>query len=215
MRFDQFSDPTSGSKVYDDLVLAVSPENRGKPWSEKSLDISMADIRPHSLRFQGEGKALEFFDDGRAEEFFAARGWEITRLRQFTSLIRGEHIPRIEVRAEKRGGQAVEHKTETLYHVTSLENLTSIMTKGLLPKTSSRPDMHRYGPRIHLALSLKAAERMKRMFEKYDEKNDVQRFYAILKVDAGAVREPRLDQEFRRDGIYTIHPIPPEAISAS
>jgi hypothetical protein len=212
MRLSHF-DSLSASQLYHDLELEIAPELRGITWSKrKDTPFSMGDILPHSIRTAVEGKGIDFFTSGKATAFLEPRGWSITRMRHYSKLSRGEPKPYLEVRIERHGGEDARTVEQTLYHVTPLENVSDITAHGLQPRHSTRPDMHSYSPRIHLARTHEAAERIERLFKKYDAKHGIERFYTILAIDAAAVREPKVDQEFRREGIYTMHPIPASAI---
>jgi hypothetical protein len=211
MRLNHF-DYSSPSQLYRDLELEIAPEIKGVEWSQRKSPLAMGDIRLHSIRTRVEGKGIEFFTSGKAAAYLEPRGWAITRMRPYTEIFAGEPKPYLEVRMEREGGEDAKETSPTLYHVTSLENVSKIATRGLEPRSASRPDMHTYSPRIHLALSLEAAQKMERQFKMYDAKQGIEKFYATLAVDGSAVIEPKVDQEFRREGVYTMHAIPASAI---
>ena len=184
-------------------------------------EFDRVDIHVDKIRFAATGKAGEFMASPQGEQFCLQHGWIITVLRPHEEQ-RGfnqDGTPRmfkfVEVRLEhpEKAQQPQEwNKVTELFHVTPTQNVQSILQQGLEPRGPTRPDMHRYPPRIHFARSMEAAIRMKGMFEKYDAKNGIHRDYSILQVDPAAVDPKYLDPEFHRDGIYTTKHVPASAI---
>ena len=198
----------AGSYTKDDNGRTIYPE------------FDRVVIRGHSMRFTTEGKAAEFMKSPAAEKVITDAGWLISVMkdRQEQHGLHPDKTPRFreytEVRLEDtERGETAYYSPEKLFHVTTEEQVASILEHGLEPREPTRPDMHQYKPRIHFALTRDGAEKIKRQFEKYDEARGVERQYAVLLVDTSAVDPIYVDPEYRRDGVYTDKPVPPGAIT--
>lgn len=202
--------------------LKAAAHEHGSPlrqhnWQTYYPEFERIALHPNHIRFAASGKAGAFMRSPEAEAIVVDAGWLITVL-QDRSDRRGlnpdgsqrwHHF--VEVRLESQAGE-IPHQTPTeLYHVTPQETVPAILQHGLLPHRPSRPEMHRYPPRIHFATSLKAAQQIERLFRTYDADHQIDRPYTILRV-APAVQPLYIDQEYHKDGVFTTQPVPPEQI---
>jgi len=181
-------------------------------------EFDRIDSTPFKIRFAAIDTAGEFMKSPEAEAIVAQAGWAITVLHDRSERRglnpdgsqRWSHF--VEVRLENLSGEKPYEPMRELYHVTPTEYVPRILRQGLLPRRTSRPDQHRYPPRIHFATSLEAAKKIERLFRNYDQQHQIDRSYSILRVAPEAVDPVYVDPEFHRDGVYTTKPVPPSAL---
>lgn len=215
-------DQNRDRQLYDELVAAAhafgSPveNDNGRPFYPEFERVSMS---IYKIRFAAHGKAGEFMKSAQASAIVERAGWFISVLRDRSEQrgLNPDKSPRmrhfVEVRLEDvEHGEEVYSPPAILYHVTPASNVPSILQHGLEPRGPTRPEMHRYPPRIHFATSPDAAERIQRILTKHDIGNGVTRPYATVRVDSTAVKPLYVDPEFHSDGVYTINPVPAAAI---
>lgn len=195
-----------------------SPKIKGTPSYYPEFDRVVINL--YNMRFAVSGKAAEFMKSPTAERIIDDAGWFISVMKDHSEQ-RGfnqDKTPRIvhytEVRLENsKEGDGGYHSPDILYHVTPTENVESILQHGLIPMKASRPEKHKYPPRIFLATSLEAATAIEKMFRKHDEETNTKRSYTVLKINSKMVKPLYIDPEFRRGGYYTNNPIPISAIT--
>lgn len=184
----------------------------GQFQSIKELD--RISIRPNNIRLAAEGIAAEWFKSQEAKDLLSRHDWHFSVLKDreekagFDDQGNQKYRRYTEVRMENsKEGDKAYNVPDVLYHVTPTSNVDSILERGLEPRSSSRPDIHNYNDRIHLATSLAAA---KHIMSKFNNGSDD---FSILAVDSSAVNPIYDDPEFRRGGVYTNRMISPDAIS--
>lgn len=224
MRYRELLEDFSGSDFYIEIkksAVAFGVEERPDVGSGRKIvpEFGPADIANDKIRFSVQGKAAEFMKRPETERFIESRGWIITALTDRTEQRgfeedgspRMHHYTLVRLENPSRARSPYEEPQE-LFHVTAVQNAKNILVHGLEPRGPSRPDLHRYPPRIHFATSRAAAERMKNMFIKHDAKSGREITYVVMWVDPKAVSPKYIDPEFHRDGIYTTEPVPSSAI---
>lgn len=214
---ESVEEPEDGSSLLRKLLNAATQHG-----AEFPRDSYGSSVTPHQIRTEVKGAAaIAFFQSPRASRMADDAGWSLTTFepKNRSSGLHDDGKPRIvtsmQVRLENENGApfgSFNYPVPTeLYHVTRRENVESILRNGLEPKTSSRPNLHRYRNRIFLATSKAGAEKTLENFIRVDGDHD----YVILKIDPTAVTPIFIDQEFKRFGAWTPTPIPPSAISMS
>ena len=203
--------------------LKAAAHEHGSPieqhnWQSYYPEFERIVQHPNRIRFAASGKAGEFMRSPEAETLVADAGWLITVLHDRSNR-RGlnpdgsqhwHHF--VEVRLESQAGETPYQMPTELYHVTPSTTVPAILAQGLLPQRPSRPEMHRYPPRIHFATSLKAAQKIEQLFRAYDADHQIERSYALLRVAPEAAQPLYIDQEYHNDGLYTTEPVPPNQI---
>jgi hypothetical protein len=96
----------------------------------------------------------------------------------------------------------------TFWHITKKENVPSIMSKGLLPKTHSKRTY--YPQRIFLATTRYNAEFIMPEIKREDPGE-----YVVLKVKVPENIQVYKDTRFKNAGVYVLNPIAPENISVA
>lgn len=196
-------------RLEHEAELEGSPRNG---WAMKEFD--RVSIHGHHMRFAVTGAAAKFIKSQKAKDLIEQTGWFISVMRDHEEQ-RGfneDGSPRmfsfVEVRLEDaKEGATAYGLPATLYHATPVENVSSILSRGLEPREATRPEKHQYPARIHLATSREAAEFISKKLADHDGKE-----FAMLEVDAAAVEPVYIDPEFKKGGVFTNQPVPSKAI---